>query len=513
MYDGYGNLTTSATSASTQTTNVYDLGDRLLSITPASGNAASFTFDALGRFKTRAVTGSTTETYSYLGTTETAWRIVGATTTTCALDAAGSRTAESVAGTVGFLVFDLHGNVAGAETAAQTAYAAAIRYDPYGQTADTYTKPSGGIALAWKFQGRLDVSPDGSPLYDAGARFYAPYLGLFSQLDQVTGQPTDPRSMNRFAYAEANPWTFSDPSGHATCFSSSDLCDETMAIRHQGTAAARDAVRRSGSRTKVNHWYNRALKAKAPARIYETNPKGAPETASADEGWGEAASIAAAAAAGATAGKALRGYAYSDGQDGIAGVVKGVIGGVGDFAVGAVTTPIYAVTHLSDAATGLQCFVLDGCLQGAGHDLGWDKPVENLGKGWDTFVHMSDEEKASFATTVTLTGLTLRAGFRGMKSEPEFGATTRYVRPTQSTTAAQRAAVQGKPCVVCGNVSATMVADHPVPLVVEHLTTGTIDVDRMRSASGVQPMCPVCSAREGGFLSQWSRIVHEMLGL
>ena len=80
--------------------------------------------------------------------------------------------------------------------------------------------------------------------------------------------------MNRFAYAEANPWTFSDPSGNATCFASSDLCDETMAIRHQGTAAGRDAVRRSGSRTKVNHWYNRALKAKAPARIYETNPKG-----------------------------------------------------------------------------------------------------------------------------------------------------------------------------------------------------------------------------------------------
>ena len=201
-----------------------------------------------------------------------------------------------MAGTVGFLVFDLHGNVAGAETAAQTAYAAAIRYDPYGQTADTYTKPSGGIALAWKFQGRLDVSPDGSPLYDAGARFYAPYLGLFSQLDQVTGQPTDPRSMNRFAYAEANPWTFSDPSGNATCFASSDLCDETMAIRHQGTQAGRDAVRRSGSRTKVNHWYNRALHAKAPARIYETNPKGTPETASADEGWGEAASIGRASA-------------------------------------------------------------------------------------------------------------------------------------------------------------------------------------------------------------------------
>ena len=67
-YDAYGNLTTSATSGSTQTTNAYDLGDRLLSITPASGTAVtSFAFDALGRFKSRTLTGSVTETYSYLG--------------------------------------------------------------------------------------------------------------------------------------------------------------------------------------------------------------------------------------------------------------------------------------------------------------------------------------------------------------------------------------------------------------------------------------------------------------
>ena len=218
VYDAYGNLTKSATSSSTQTTNAYDLGDRLTSITPASGSSATFTLDALGRFKTRLVSGSTTETYSYLGTSETAWKIAGPTVTTCALDAAGSRTAENVGGTVGFLVFDVHGDVAAAETAAQTAYAAAIRYDPYGQTADTYKSGTGGIDLAWKFQGRLDIAPSGAPLYDAGARFYAPYLGQFTQLDSVTGRPTDPRSMNRFLYAEGNPWSMVDPSGHGAYY-------------------------------------------------------------------------------------------------------------------------------------------------------------------------------------------------------------------------------------------------------------------------------------------------------
>ncbi len=54
--------------------------------------------------------------------------------------------------------------------------------------------------------------------YDAGARFYAPYLGMFTQLDSVTGKPADPRSMNRFLYAEGNPWSMVDPSGHASFY-------------------------------------------------------------------------------------------------------------------------------------------------------------------------------------------------------------------------------------------------------------------------------------------------------
>lgn len=171
--------------------------------------------------------------------------------------------------------------------------------------------------------------------------------------------------MNRFAYAEANPWTFSDPSGHATCFSSSDLCDETTAIKHQGTQAARDAMRRMSSRYKVNYWWNLALHAGLSTRAYESTPQSTPETVPADQGWGENASIAIASAAGAGQPKQIKGIGYDDGQNGLGGVVKGVVGGVGDFVVGAVTTPIYALTHLSDAAAGLQCFGMDGCLQGA----------------------------------------------------------------------------------------------------------------------------------------------------
>ncbi len=82
--------------------------------------------------------------------------------------------------------------------------------------------------------------------YDAGARFYAPYLGMFTQLDSVTGKPADPRSMNRFLYAEGNPWTFIDPSGHMIgCASaSSDLCDETTAVKYKNTPAGKKAAKK-----------------------------------------------------------------------------------------------------------------------------------------------------------------------------------------------------------------------------------------------------------------------------
>ena len=98
----------------------------------------------------------------------------------------------------------------------------AIRYDGYGQTVAVW--PSGGSAAttSWKYQGRLDLSPTSIPLYAAGARDYAPGLGMFTSLDTFAGSAQDPISMNRFLYAEANPATLVDPSGHCT---SSWWCD------------------------------------------------------------------------------------------------------------------------------------------------------------------------------------------------------------------------------------------------------------------------------------------------
>ncbi|WP_437955463.1 RHS repeat-associated core domain-containing protein [Sorangium sp. So ce119] len=99
-----------------------------------------------------------------------------------------------------------------------------------------------------------------------------------------------------------------------------------------------------------------------------------------------------------------------------------------------------------------------------------------------------------------------RTGPQGTPSTSSGGtkATVPYKRPSGATTPAQRASVQGKPCVDCGAVTPKQVADHKTPLVKEHYATGTIDKTRMRSVDAVQPQCPTCSARQGADMSRYS---------
>ena len=86
--------------------------------------------------------------------------------------------------------------------------------------------------------------------------------------------------------------------------------------------------------------------------------------------------------------------------------------------------------------------------------------------------------------------------------------TVPYKRPNNATTPAQRQSVQGQPCVDCGTVAPTQVADHKTPLVVEYYTTGTIDKVKMKSIDAVQPQCPQCSA-----MSQYSKLKKKELNL
>jgi RHS repeat-associated protein len=208
-YDAFGDMTTAADSASALTTYGYDEGQRLTSITPASGSAATFTLDAMGRNKARAIGGIAADTYGYLGATETAYE-TGSAGTDAILDPSGGRVAIKTGASVWFVIFDLHGSIAALCPSGSTAISDAYRYDPWGQTAAA----TGSATNPWKYRGLLDVSPNANPLYDMGARLYNPNLGTFTQEDTVAGKAIDPLTMNRFLYAEADPTTLIDPDGH-----------------------------------------------------------------------------------------------------------------------------------------------------------------------------------------------------------------------------------------------------------------------------------------------------------
>ena len=214
-YDPYGNLTGKAESASTLTAMTYDAAGRLTAITPASGTSATFTLDALGRHRTRVLSAGGTDTYAYLGSSETVHEIsnTGTGTTRSLLDIDGTRLAiKAGASAATFTLFDALGSLVGLVDGART-ITGTTRYDGYGETVATFGTATG----PWRFRGNLDVSPTGDPLYEMGARYYAPSLGAFTQADTYAGSAANPASMNRFLYAEANPATLIDPSGHRAC--------------------------------------------------------------------------------------------------------------------------------------------------------------------------------------------------------------------------------------------------------------------------------------------------------
>jgi hypothetical protein len=103
-------------------------------------------------------------------------------------------------------------------------------------------------------------------------------------------------------------------------------------------------------------------------------------------------------------------------------------------------------------------------------------------------------------------------GHPAIKTRDGGGPDGPYQRPSNATTPEQRASVQGKPCATCGATGQKNVADHKVPLVVEHYTTGKINSQNMRSVEAVQPQCKSCSNQQGGYLSNFSKQMKQLFG-
>jgi RHS repeat-associated protein len=229
-YDPYGSLLTSQPSgpgddSMVETIYTYDAAGHLLTIAAAGSPTVSFTLDALGRHKSQTISGAET-TYAYLdiGNSVTSLTKNGVVTYST-IDALGNRLATSTPGGLGWLIPDLHGNVAAAVSSASSPlFLNAFRYDAYGETLHKWEAASGALTIPWRYQGRiLESASTGTDLYDFGARSYDPSLGAFTSFDSMAGSALNPLTLNRYLYALANPATFIDPSGH--CAVTSDNLD------------------------------------------------------------------------------------------------------------------------------------------------------------------------------------------------------------------------------------------------------------------------------------------------
>ena len=103
-----------------------------------------------------------------------------------------------------------HSDALGSAVAATDATGAVLwteSYEPYGERRE---RNDGGSNSQW-FTGK--AQDDAVGLNYFGARWYNSRLGRFTAIDPVDYVEENPQSFNRYAYANNNPYAFTDPDG------------------------------------------------------------------------------------------------------------------------------------------------------------------------------------------------------------------------------------------------------------------------------------------------------------
>jgi RHS repeat-associated protein len=246
-YDNDGNLTqdgpasntynqqdqlTSSTSSAGSTSYSYTPNGELASVTPPAGSAQDYAwdaygdltsadgvgygYDALGRLVTRTPATGAATSLSYVGTSDS---LASDGTDNYTYTPSGTITSAGQPGQTAYsTITDQHGDVVAAFSPAgsTTALAADATYSPYGTaTATSGTMPAAG------YQG--DYTDPSTGLVYMNARWYNPANGTFVSSDTLNGSPV-PATVdgNPYAYADGNPLTQTDPTGHCMLGSSSD---------------------------------------------------------------------------------------------------------------------------------------------------------------------------------------------------------------------------------------------------------------------------------------------------
>jgi len=198
-YDDNGNQTT-RTMTNTDSL-VYDAENRLVRVDRAGvGTIASFMYDGDGK-RVLATQGGVTTAYvgNYFewsaGSGRSYYYINNL------------RIGTRQGATMLYLLGDSLGSTSVSIDASQTA-TAEMRYKAYGEQ----RVASGTLPTTYRFTGQRFDESIGLMYY--GARYYDQLLGRFVQADTIVPEPGNPQRLNRYAYANNNPLTYTDPTGH-----------------------------------------------------------------------------------------------------------------------------------------------------------------------------------------------------------------------------------------------------------------------------------------------------------
>ncbi|MGV9309878.1 RHS repeat-associated core domain-containing protein [Nonomuraea sp. NPDC003727] len=169
----------------------------------------AYTYDALGRLTSRAKAGAT-QHYAYSGLANDIATITdnaGAVQAKYGRDLAGGVLGvQEGGGAVVSALTDLHGDLLATFNA--TALVDSTAYDPFGQVT-----VQAGSKRTLGYQGEY-TDPDTGKV-NMHARWYQPGTGTFSARDSWTLSPTPSIQANRYGYANGEPLTSTDPSGHS----------------------------------------------------------------------------------------------------------------------------------------------------------------------------------------------------------------------------------------------------------------------------------------------------------
>ncbi|MFF3848265.1 LamG-like jellyroll fold domain-containing protein [Streptomyces sp. NPDC002328] len=197
------------------TTYAYTARGTLSSASAGSGNPRALTFDA---FERKITDGDATYAYDSLdrvqsrGTTTFTYdggsnNLTGDGTTDYNRTPEGALLSFSTGTTKQWALTDQHTDLVAGLTPDATQLGGSTSYDPFGkETASGGTTPAVGYQSGYTDPDSADVNME--------ARWYQPGSGAFTSRDTWQLDPMPSGRANRYAYANAGPLNYIDPSGH-----------------------------------------------------------------------------------------------------------------------------------------------------------------------------------------------------------------------------------------------------------------------------------------------------------